>query len=982
MRYRVLSALSFRCAFFAGACLLLFFQTAWGQTPEKVWADTLRAQRLLDDSKQLSVQGHSPEALEKARQALDVYETLYGGNHTKTARAAMFVGRELRNQYRTAEAAALFERSFYTFQMERDTPWMSRCKYHLSLCFRNLGRFDEAENTLHVAIALLLPDSTRQASLLTDYRFTLGTALIDRKNYLAAAPLLEAANVYYVQTNNLRYQGIAGYHLGAAYFGLRDYERAKEHYLGAQANLAGVLEPDHPYFADLQIEIGKCYAKTGEPETARKYLEAGQTAYQQYHPDDPHLALIMQDLGDFYLENNQYAAAVEQLERCLAEKEKRFSVQPHYLLNTLQSLGVAYGRTGDANRADRCFRRGLRIATDSVDNGRRFIWPLYTRLAERHLEQGDFTACLSLCDSAFLMAGFDGRNTEKILPRDHFRALCHLAARAWMGRYGQSGETTWLVAAESWFARAAETLYREVEEVSVNSTREILYDRDYSVLEEWLDAELLLFETSGKPEYAEKAFQIAAQSKAFVLAGAMRQSGALRYAGAPDSVLQTELRLRESITAAEKTLETPGRQNAAASDSTAQATGRNLAAWRTEYDALVRRIAQVYPDYYRLRTLQRVQTPAGARRGLAEGQALLLYGKAGNRLCAFVVSRDTFWIKPLPYSASLEDELEQFKSSLIAFHTGSESDDAAYDRHLDRCIQLAQSLYRALILPVSAWLPGRVVIVPDGQLGYLPFESLLSGAPVDDGNWRTYPFWGNEKAVSYALSTDYLLETFMPPPRAAVKNWLGLAPYATGPAGLSANITRRTDQSGTALPPLPSSGKEVAEIAAHINGETWLVEEARTGRFLAEAPYFRLLHLATHARADDRLGNYSWLAVSASGECLPAKDLYQIALAAEMIVLSACEAGGGKLLRGEGIIGLVRAFSQAGARSVVASLWAVNDQSTANLMVQFYQNLKAGLPKDIALQNARKHLLRQSLQAGHPFFWAGFRVYGNVGTVF
>lgn len=979
MRYRVLSALSFRCAFFAGACLLLFFQTAWGQTPEKVWADTLRAQRLLDDSKQLSVQGHSPEALEKARQALDVYKTLYGGNHTKTARAAMFVGRELRNQYRTSEAAALFERSFYTFQMERDTPWMSRCQYHLSLCFRNLGRFDEAENTLHVAIALLLPDSTRQASLLTDYRFTLGTALIDRKNYLAAVPLLEAANVYYVQSNNLRYQGIAGYHLGAAYFGLRDYERAKEHYLGAQANLAGVLEPDHPYFADLQIEIGKCYAKTGEPETARKYLEAGQTAYQQYHPDDPHLALIMQDLGDFYLENKQYAAAVEQLERCLAEKEKRFSVQPHYLLNTLQSLGVAYGRTGDANRADRCFRRGLRIATDSVDNGRRFIWPLYTRLAERHLEQGDFTACLSLCDSAFLMAGFDGRNTEKILPRDHFRALCHLAARAWMGRYGQSGETAWLAAAESWFARAAETLYREVEEISVHSSREILFDRDYTVLEEWLDAELTLFEVLNTPEHAEKAFRIAAQSKAFLLAGAMRRSGALRYAGVPDSVLQTELRLRESIAAAEKILESPVRQKEISPDSLTLSAARDLTAWRTDYHTLLERIARDYPEYYRLRTLQRLPSPAKVRQVLAPGQALLLYGKAGPRLCAFVLSPDTLRIKRLPAGVASDEALEQFRASLTAYHTAAEPDDAAYERDMERAVRLGQSLYQDLLSPVDAWLPERVVVIPEGKLCYLPFEALLSSVPADAGNWRTYPFWAKEKAISYALSTDYLEETTLSPARKAIKNWLGLAPFAEGDAK---TVAQRSDGGNPGLTPLPSSGKEVADIAALMAGEAWLGAAAAPGRFLKAAAFYRFLHLATHARADDRQGDYSWLAVAGTGERIAAKDLYQLSLAAEMVVLSACEAGGGSLLRGEGIIGLVRAFSFAGARSVVASLWAVNDQSTADLMLHFYQNLKAGQPRDVALKKARLHLLNDAPQTAHPFFWAGFRVYGNVGKVF
>ena len=109
---------------------------------------------------------------------------------------------------------------------------------------------------------------------------------------------------------------------------------------------------------------------------------------------------------------------------------------------------------------------------------------------------------------------------------------------------------------------------------------------------------------------------------------------------------------------------------------------------------------------------------------------------------------------------------------------------------------------------------------------------------------------------------------------------------------------------------------------------------------------------------------------------MPAKDLYQMSLSADMVVLSACEAGGGKLINGEGIIGLVRAFTYAGARSVVASQWLAGDQSTAELMIEFYRQLQKGLPKDKALQAARLHLIRNYPAQAHPFFWAGFRLYG------
>ena len=136
--------------------------------------------------------------------------------------------------------------------------------------------------------------------------------------------------------------------------------------------------------------------------------------------------------------------------------------------------------------------------------------------------------------------------------------------------------------------------------------------------------------------------------------------------------------------------------------------------------------------------------------------------------------------------------------------------------------------------------------------------------------------------------------------------------------------------------------------------------------------------MATHSRADDRQGDYSFVATSLGGALLHAKDLFGLSLAADMVVLSACEAGGGRLLRGEGIIGLVRGFLYAGARSVVASLWVAHDRGTANLMVGFYQNLQQGIPRDMALRKAQINFIQQYPAQAHPFFWAGFRVYGHA----
>ena len=100
-------------------------------------------------------------------------------------------------------------------------------------------------------------------------------------------------------------------------------------------------------------------------------------------------------------------------------------------------------------------------------------------------------------------------------------------------------------------------------------------------------------------------------------------------------------------------------------------------------------------------------------------------------------------------------------------------------------------------------------------------------------------------------------------------------------------------------------------------------------------------------------------------------------MAAELVALSACETGAGRLVGQEGIVNLVRAFLFAGARTVVASLWAADDVFTTSLMKRFYENLAKGLDRGVALQRAKLEMIEQSGDQAVPFYWAGFTLIGE-----
>src|SRR5262249_26833021 len=192
------------------------------------------------------------------------------------------------------------------------------------------------------------------------------------------------------------------------------------------------------------------------------------------------------------------------------------------------------------------------------------------------------------------------------------------------------------------------------------------------------------------------------------------------------------------------------------------------------------------------------------------------------------------------------------------------------------------------------------------------------------------------------------------------------------------------------LAPLPGTRKEIEEIT-RIYGREATVKLGQDVTKIAaqkESPNYMVLHFATHAWLDDRIGLNSGLALSqpeALGLKVEKTDnglwqaweiLERTRLKADLVVLSACMTGLGQEVRGEGIIGLTRAFQYAGAKSVVVSLWSVSDASTAELMSAFHQELRRGAGKDVALQKAMV-AVRNNKKWAHPYYWSAFILSGD-----
>jgi CHAT domain-containing protein/tetratricopeptide (TPR) repeat protein len=380
--------------------------------------------------------------------------------------------------------------------------------------------------------------------------------------------------------------------------------------------------------------------------------------------------------------------------------------------------------------------------------------------------------------------------------------------------------------------------------------------------------------------------------------------------------------------------------------------------------------------------------------------------------------------------------------SLVFVELGAREDiEAACRRHLDgmadpeRLASVAQvvdsggGLYERLLAPVLAAADDggpspALLIVPTGELALLPFESLVLGGE-GAATFEEVEFVLDRFAVDYGPSTPVLVALADARPRRADGRVvvLGDPVYPVEAPGLGDFLARgvpRADQ----LMRLPATREEalaVAEVVLRASGESDVQErlqlvrdersaafrtpaidlflglEASPERLSGDLSAFRVIHCASHGYADPQDPRRSGLVLAFGAEragYVPLADLLDLRLDADLTVLSACQTAQGRVLRGEGVQSVARAFLHAGSRHVVASLWQVSDVETARTMQHFYEGWMADgqrLPEalrsaKLALRHGapagtpalRGGLLRQAPRrrsadtSGHPYYWAPF----------
>ncbi len=243
----------------------------------------------------------------------------------------------------------------------------------------------------------------------------------------------------------------------------------------------------------------------------------------------------------------------------------------------------------------------------------------------------------------------------------------------------------------------------------------------------------------------------------------------------------------------------------------------------------------------------------------------------------------------------------------------------------------------------------HVLLIPDGDLQSIPFESLLT-SPIANH------YLIKETIISYAYSMSFLKHNEAIK-RTSKNDFIGFSPETFN--------YKQLDK-------LPDATLEINTIENMIDGTIFIKENSTVNRFRENSRSHKIIHLATHANATSD----PWVAFYDT--TLKLHQLYTIPNQAELVVLSSCNSSLGTTINGEGIFSLVRGFFYAGSNAVISSLWEVNDKASSYLMVDFYKNLKKGASKAHALHSAKlNYLASHNLSESSPYYWASFILIGH-----
>jgi CHAT domain-containing protein/tetratricopeptide (TPR) repeat protein len=941
----------------------IYAQAAVQVEATSLWKKYVKCCNQIGDNFRL--QDRHKEALEYLNKALEVGAAKLGENHPEVATAYDNIGRVY--WYKGESASALH---FCTRALD------------LRLRVRDGNHPDVARSYESMGYALLFSSQYDEA-----LKYFQNSLIIRRQRF--GENSLPVASSYHA--------------LGRYFYFTKDIDELYKYANKSLSIKRRLLDESHPEVADTYNDIGNYYYYTGNYEKAIEYYDRARIinhqAYGYYH----------QYVARSYVNNGHVFHARKEYDNAIAAIQKAGHIflavfgENQWVANNCQYKGEVYSSKGDYDKALQSFAKSLaineKIGGLEVQTGR-----LYAGIAEVYLRQNDFANALKFLQKsiATLVPGFADSGSyanaslSNTLSEFYLLKSLKLKAETFAHLYAARFQLGDLQNALSTYVLACDLIDQMRCGFREEGSKLFLGEIAVGIYNGALQTALKLGKITKQQQYDTQAFTLAEKSKAAVLTQLLQESRAKKFAGIPAQVLEKEKQLRVDLASLQTAIQKGRQAKQNKMEKKVLELEERYFARKGKYDELIAQIEKEYPKYFVLKYESQTAAVAELQAALDDQTALLEYFVGDSAISAFVVTKnrlEAFSLdKDSTFTATVNALANSFKNA---------SSKATYLRD-------AGELYRMLIKPLDSNIAdkSRWVIIPDGDLCFVPFEALLeeSVLPMREVDYPDLPYVIKKHEISYHLSATLFLQSrresyhdkhpslfagFAPVFGKAINNGRltiteasDLMPLAAAPADRTSYLITRD---GETLDKLAYTEQELMEIWAALgyDGIAYLHQDASEESFKANAKGHKYVHVATHGFINSENPKLSNLAFSQPQDDSAKEDgilfsgeTYSLDLNADLLVLSACQTGAGKVVKGEGLMTLTRGFFYAGARNVVASLWKVYDEHTGRLMVAFYREIVAGKDYTAALRSAKLKMIADSATAA-PQSWAGFVLLGR-----
>ncbi len=773
--------------------------------------------------------------------------------------------------------------------------------------------------------------------------------LTQANTYLEFTPKSSHAYIqYYYQKGRLAYNNF-------------DFKSQAQYLITGLQHLEKHFPDNHIARISFCNAIGISYRNLGQFDKAQHYLNLGLQNPASSFSELAMQASILNNLGLTYSDLGQFDDCITCIEKAVTFYHDNISPSYDELGSGYDNLGRCYLKNKREKEALLYFEKALKFMEEHLPkNHRDFVLP-YLSFAEYYAQKKKYDEAiqyLTLAKNHILSAGWSRDDPVGNYIIEDPLDIFNLSIKLYKKKFDTSNDYEDLkLAIEAMKDFAATTAYVISQYDDIASIQGYFnrYTTTYDIGLECLYAQ---WKNNSSKNIVHDAFAWLEKYKSLELKFAFRRSRVTlpkQYLSLERQKKKLQDSLNYLISIADNSIENNDHSNVLS----------RVKLGLYEWKSFVR---DEHPAYYNLLYGLNLDQ-ANLDKSLNPDETLILHKASSNALFTLLINSNHATIHRSSLDYSISELIRTYNNSIIQFGTTHKYNEKEALESLQTYRLAGRSLYNTFLAPVANQLTSNLVFIPDEEIGQFTYAALLTDTVSNRTAIRTFPFLIKKHAISTSPAVALLYEM----KEKNVQNSRSAICFAPSFTPTDGPL------------PLIHNTLECEQVAQILNGKIIKDQAATFHTFMKTAPKFSILHLATHAKSDTTEGDNSYLLFSpdtASNMALFSSRIYSMELNADLVALSACETGIGELRKGEGLISLSRAFAFAGVKSVLHSLWSINDKRTTEFIPSFYRHIKQYQSKPKALQQASLDYIKNSTTIeAHPYYWSGFLISGDPSPI-